>query len=58
MRKVGATGDIQWRNHRIFVAEPFRGETIGIEPTDEGICTVHFYGFIIGKIDERTHGFF
>lgn len=57
-RKVGATGDIQWRNHRIFVAEPFQGETVGIEATDEGICTVHFYGFIIGKIDERTHGFF
>jgi putative transposase len=56
-RKVGATGDIQWRNHRIYVAEPFRGETVGIEPTDEGICTVHFYRFIIGKIDERTHDF-
>jgi putative transposase len=56
-RKVDETGNIKWQNHQIFVAEPFRGQIIGIEPTDEGICTVHFYGFIIGKIDERQHAF-
>jgi transposase InsO family protein len=56
-RKVSNGGDIKWQNHRIFVAQPFRGQTLGIEPTDDGICTVHFYGFVIGKIDERTHDF-
>jgi transposase InsO family protein len=56
-RKVNDCGDIKWKNHRIFVAHPFRGQFVGIEPTDEGICTVHFYRFIIGKIDERMHRF-
>lgn len=56
-RKVSDGGDIKWQNHRIFVAEPFRGHILGIEPTDDGICTVHFHGFVIGKIDERTHDF-
>jgi putative transposase len=56
-RKVGAGGAIKWRNKRIFLAEPLSGETVGIEPTDEGICTVHFYTFSIGKIDEMKNVF-
>jgi transposase InsO family protein len=56
-RKVSESGNIKWQNHGIFIAHPFRGQTLGIEPTDDGICTVHFYGFIIGKIDERTRDF-
>jgi hypothetical protein len=56
-RKVSESGNIKWQNHVIFIAHPFRGLTLGIEPTDDGICSVHFYGFIIGKIDERTRDF-
>ena len=56
-RKVSESGNIKWQNHGIFIAHPFRGQTLGIEPTDDGICTVHFYGFIVGKIDERTGDF-
>jgi transposase InsO family protein len=56
-RKVSQGGEIKWLNHAIFVSHAFRDETLGIEPTDDGICTVHFYGFVIGKIDERTHDF-
>ena len=56
-RKVSAGGSIRWQNHAIFIAQPFQGQTVGIEPTDEGIFTVHFYGFTIGKLDEREHVF-
>jgi hypothetical protein len=56
-RKVSEGGDIKWQNHRIFLAEPFRGQLVGIEPTDDGICTIHFHRFTIGKIDEREHRF-
>jgi putative transposase len=56
-RKVALGGAIKWHNHQIFVAEPLSGQSVGIEPTDDGICTVHFYGFTIGKIDEREHRF-
>jgi putative transposase len=57
LRTVSANGAIKWQNHSIFIAHPFQGQSVGIEPTDEGICTVHFYGFTIGKIDEREHLF-
>ena len=56
-RKVSGSGSIRWQNQAIFIAHPFEGQTVGIEPTDEGICTVHFYGFTIGKLDEREHVF-
>jgi hypothetical protein len=56
-RRVGMGGAIKWRNRRIFIAEPLSGQTVGIEPVDEGICAVHFYSFTIGKIDERKHVF-
>jgi transposase InsO family protein len=56
-RKVSDGGAIKWRNQRIFLAEPLGGQTVGIEPTDEGICTVHFYNFRIGKIDETNNVF-
>ncbi len=57
LRTVSANGAIKWQNHSIFIAQPFQGQSVGIEPTDEGIATVHFYGFTIGKIDERAHIF-
>ena len=57
IRTVSANGAIKWQSHSIFIAEPFHGQTVAIEPTDEGICTVHFYGFTIGKINEREHIF-
>ena len=56
-RKVDAGGYIKWRNHRIFVADPLAGHVLGLESTAEDICTVHFYNFVIGKLDERNNIF-
>lgn len=56
-RKVRQGGAIKWRNHSIFLTEPLVGETVGLESTDEGIVTVHFYSFTLGKIDERQNKF-
>ena len=56
-RKVDQSGYLKWHNHRIFVAEPLAGQIVAIESTADQICTVHFYDFIIGKIDEQNHTF-
>lgn len=56
-RKVGRTGQISWRDHAIFISAAFAGQTIALEPSDDGIWTVHFYRFTIGKVDERTNEF-
>lgn len=58
VRKVRSTGQISWRDNGIFISDVFAGHHVGLEPTDDGIWTVHFYRFIIGKIDERTNEFF
>lgn len=57
-RKVNKNGQISWRHRRMFISEAFAGQTIGLEPTDDGIWTVHFYRFVVGKLDERQKEFF
>ena len=53
-RKVARCGDISWLGQRIFVGEALRGQTIALEATAEQILTVHFFGFVLGKIDEAN----
>lgn len=54
VRRVSPSGTIKWQNRAIFVGEALRGERIALEPTAERTLTLHFYGFIIGKLDEET----
>lgn len=56
-RKVSANGTIKWRDREIFLTQPLAGQTIALEPTDDGIWSVRFYRFFIGKLDERENQF-
>jgi putative transposase len=56
-RKVSDMGYIKWRDQRIFVSSTLASQTIALEAADEGLLHVHFYGFVIGKIDERAGEF-
>lgn len=56
-RKVFSNGSIKWRNRDIFITEPLAGESVALEPTDDGIWTVRYFRFVIGKIDEREGRF-
>lgn len=56
-RRVAANGEIGWNGHPIFISRSLGGHTLGFEPTDDGIWTVHFHRFVIGKIDEHRHDF-
>ena len=49
--------DIKWQNTRIFLGDPLGGQTVGIEPKADALCSVHFFNFTIGMIDERTNQF-
>jgi len=53
VRKVSSTGSIKWQHEPIFISEALKGQLVGLERTGDGICTVQFYRFTIGKIDER-----
>jgi transposase InsO family protein len=53
-RVVSKTGTISWQKRHLFVGEALRGERIALEPTEDRTQTLHFYGFILGKLDEET----
>jgi transposase InsO family protein len=56
-RKVSSSGEITWRNETIFISEALRGQTIGLEPIAGALLDVHFYDFVVGRIDEETSKF-
>jgi putative transposase len=53
VRKVSSGGRIKWQDESIFISEVLKGQLVGVERTGDGICTLQFYRFTIGKIDER-----
>lgn len=56
-RKVTSIGQIRLRNRQIFVSSALAGQTIGLEPIDEHLYAVHFYDFVIGKVDTAQNTF-
>jgi putative transposase len=56
-RKVSGTGEIKLGGHQIFIAKALSGYTIGLEPTAEQLFTIHFYDFILGKVDTALNTF-
>lgn len=56
-RRVAANGEVGWNGTAIFVSRSLAGQTLAFEPIDDAIWAVHFYRFIIGKIDDRKKDF-
>lgn len=56
-RRIDVSGRFTWRNESVFVSRAFAGQTLGLEPTDDGIWSVHFHRFVIGTFDERASEF-
>jgi len=54
VRRVSQDGWIKWRNQAVYIALPLRGERVGLDPIDQGLWAIHFYGFTLGKFDEKT----
>lgn len=56
-RKVDKNGTVKWRVRRIFLGEALRGQTIALEPIDDQIWRVTYYGFLIAILDEKENRF-
>ena len=56
-RKVSASGAIKMHDQAIFIGHALAGHTVALEPTDEQLYTVHFYDFVIGKLDTAENTF-
>jgi len=55
VRKVDKAGDISFKNRRIRLGKPFRGEWIALRSTTEdGVFSIHFCTHAIGTIDLRA----
>jgi len=56
-RSVSTSGEIKLRGCHIFVSHALAGQTVALELTDEDLYTVHFYDFVIGKLDTDSNTF-
>jgi transposase InsO family protein len=57
VRKADQDGDISFKNRRIRLGKPFRGECIALRPTPtDGLFSIYFCIHQIGAIDLRRSG--
>jgi len=42
---------------QIFISHALAGQTIALEPSEDGIWKVHFYRFGLGMVDEKNKKF-
>jgi len=54
LRRVAAPGVMWWHSRPTVVSTVLIGETIGLEPIDDGEWDLHFGPIRLGRFDERT----
>ena len=50
VRRVRCNGEIKWRGGHLFLSQALVGETVAIEPTEDGEDTVRYFDLVIGVI--------
>lgn len=55
IRRVAAPGVMWWHSRRVNISTVLIGESIGLEPIDDGEWDLHFGPIRLGRFDERTH---
>jgi putative transposase len=56
-RTVSEGGNVKWKGDDIFLSETLAGKRVAFEETGDGLWTVRFHRFLIGKFDEREKRF-
>ena len=54
VRQVSNPGVMSWHSRNIVISTVLIGETIGLEPIDDGEWDLHFGPVRLGRFDERT----
>jgi transposase InsO family protein len=54
IRRVSAPGVMWWHSRRVNISTVLIGESIGLEPIDDGEWDLHFGPIRLGRFDERT----
>jgi putative transposase len=55
VRRVSAPGVMWWPSQRVSISTVLIGESIGLEPIDDGEWDLHFGPLRLGRFDERTY---
>ena len=53
VRRVRSGGEMKFKGRMQFVSQALAGQTIGLEPVDDGIWSVIFMNTLLGRFDER-----
>ncbi len=53
VRLVGSAGTIGFRGRQVFLSRALEDEYVGLEESGDGIWSVHFANFLLGKFSER-----
>ena len=53
VRLVGSAGTIGFRGHQVFLSRALEDEHVGLEETGDGVWSVYFANFLLGKFSER-----
>jgi transposase InsO family protein len=53
VRQVRTSGEIQWKNQRVFISEPLVGETVGLIERGDGTHLVRFFDLDLGVLTRQ-----
>jgi len=54
LRRVSTAGTFRVQSKQLFLSHALDGETIGLEPIDDGLWNIVFYETLLGRVDEKT----
>jgi len=57
VRRVRTDGSIKWLGHLHFTSTALCGEWVALEEVDEGVCSVWFMNYLLGRLDARSMTF-
>ena len=55
VRLVSKSSMFRLHHRPIFISEALIGEYIGLEDTNDGVCSLYFYDVLLGRLDERDY---
>jgi hypothetical protein len=53
-RTVCDAGTFRFKGERIFITQALEHQCIGLEETDDGVWSIHFYDSLLARVDEQN----
>jgi transposase InsO family protein len=57
VRRVRTDGSIKWLGHLHFTSTALCGEWVALEEVDDGVCSVWFMNYLLGRLDAHSMTF-